>query len=167
MVAGAGLALDQLSLLPIESGPFFERHFDAAMLETASGDELLLASDPDLFGRDRMLVSKATLQWVSVAIKGSTQLVGSSHNMEAVVREATFTPHRRHLVLLQHYDREAEQVHDSSYLVPSDDFLKLATRSGGHLQFSTSLLALRPNRWTPYRLPTASVPAAVRRRLKA
>jgi hypothetical protein len=160
-------ALDQLSLLPVESGPFFERHFDASMLETAAGDEILLASDPDLFGRDRMLVSKRTLHWVSIAIKGSTQLVGTSHNMEAEVRQATFSPHPRHLVLVQHYDRQAEHIHDWSYLVPSDDFLKLATRSGGHLQFSTSLLAQRPNRWTPYRLPTATVPDAVRRHLRA
>jgi hypothetical protein len=114
-----------------------------------------------------MLVSKRTLHWVSIAIKGSTQLVGTSHNMEAEVRQATFSPHPRHLVLVQHYDRQAEHIHDWSYLVPSDDFLKLATRSGGHLQFSTSLLAQRPNRWTPYRLPTATVPDAVRRHLRA
>ena len=159
-------ALDQLSPLPIESGPFFERYFDAAMLEMASGAEVLLASDPDLFGRDRLLVSKRTLHWVSIAIKGSTQVVGTSHNMEAAVRQATFRPHPRHLVLFQHFDRQAARLHDWSYLVPSADFLKLATHSGGHLQFSTSLLARRPNRWTPYRLPTASVPTALRRHLK-
>lgn len=160
------IALDQLSLLPIESGPFFERHFDAAMLETASGDEILLASDPDQFGRDRLLASKRTLHWVSLAIKGSTQVVGASHNMEVAVRQATFTPHPRHLLLFQHYDRQAEHLHDWSYLVPSQDFLRLATRSGGHLQFSTSLLAQRPNRWTPYRVRTAHVPDAVRRYLR-
>lgn len=155
-------ALDRLSVLPVESGPFFERHFDAAMLEMASGDDILLASDPDQFGRDRLVVSKQTLAWVSIAIKGSTQLVGA-HNMEVAVREATFIPHPYHLVLLQHYDRRLPGIHPWSHLVPSIRFVELATRSGGHLQFSTSLLERRPNRWTPYRIPTADVPAAIRR----
>ncbi len=162
---GQAAALDRLSLLPVESGPFFERHFDAAMLETASGDEILMASDPDQFGRDRLLVSKRTLAWVSIAIKGSTQLVRASHNMEVAVREATFIPHPRHLLLFQHYDRGPGHLNEWSYLVPSVVFAELATRSGGHLQFSTSLLAQRPNRWTPYRVLTANVPAAMRRHL--
>jgi len=83
--------------------------------------------------------------------------------MEVAIRGATFIPYPHHLVLLEHNDRRMPGIHPWSHLVPSIRFAELATRSGGRLQFSTSLLERRPYRWSPYRMPTADVPAAVRR----
>lgn len=144
-----------LSRLPLESGPFFERYFDALFLESSEGDEVLAAPDPDVFGRDRIAFAKKTLRWASLAIKGSTEIVGRQ-SIEADVRLATFVPHPRHFLLFQHYHRPRKAMHPWSWLVPSPDFERLATRSGAHMQFRTTL-NLIDNRWAPYRLPTAEV----------
>jgi hypothetical protein len=151
----------RLALLPIESGTFFEKRFDADFLETSAGEEILLQSDPDLFGRDRLAFAKGDYRWASLAIKGSTQRVGASTNIEAQVPLSTFRAHARHFLLFQHYDRGRAALHLSSWLVPSPDFARLATRSGPHLQFSSSLQSV-DNRWRPYRIPTAEAAARFR-----
>jgi len=160
------VAAPALSPLPLESGPFFERHFDAAFLETAQGNEILAAPSPDLFGRDRIGVDKVTYRWASLAIKGATQLVAPSHNIEAQVPIATFHAHPRHYLLFQYYDRAAGKLHPWCWLVPSTRFAQLATRSGSHLQFSSTINPTT-NRWTPFRVPTAEVAAAFRARVHA
>jgi len=60
-----------VSANPIETGAFFERHFDAAFLQAASGDEVLLAAAPDNYGRHRLAFSKESGRWASIAIHGS------------------------------------------------------------------------------------------------
>jgi hypothetical protein len=144
----------RLALLPIESGTFFEKRFDGDFLETSAGEEILLQSDPDLFGRDRLAFTKADYRWASLAIKGSTRRVGASSSIEAQVPVSTFRAHARHFLLFQHYDRARAALHPWSWMVPSPDFARLATRSGPHLQFSSSLRLVK-NRWSPYRIPTA------------
>jgi len=64
-------SLAGVSTNPIETGAFFERHFDAAFLEVATGDEVLMAATPDNFGRHRLAFSKQTGRWGSIAIHGS------------------------------------------------------------------------------------------------
>jgi hypothetical protein len=144
---------ETLSLLPAESGPFFERRFDAAFLETTTGKEILMAPDPDVFGRDRLGIAKETYRWASLAIKGSTQLVAGSNNIEAQVPLGTFRRHPRHYLLFQYYDRTRSALHSWSWYVPSTEFERLATRSGSHLQFSTTLNPIE-NRWSPFRIPS-------------
>ncbi len=163
--ATADLASLALSRLPLESGPFFERHFDALFLESAEGEEVLAAPDPDVFGRDRIAVAKHTMRWASVAIKGATELVGAQ-SIEADVRLATFRPHPRHYLLFQYYDRRRHALHPWSWLVQSTDFERLATRSGAHLQFRTTLRPI-DNRWAPYRVPSAEVPVRFRTAIHA
>ncbi len=145
---------ETLSLLPAESGPFFERRFDAGFLETTTGKEILMAPDPDVFGRDRLGIAKETYRWASLAIKGSTELVAGSNNIEAQVPLGTFRTHPRHCLLLQYYDRPRAGLHPWSWFVPSTEFERLATRSGSHLQFSTTLNLIE-NRWSPFRISSA------------
>jgi len=161
---GAPQSPPELSLLPVESGPFFERRFDADFLATSTGGEILLASDPDLFGRDRLIVDKRGYRWASLAIKGATQPVGTSNTFEVQVPRATFRAHPRHFLLIQYYDRVRARLHPWSWLLPSPTFAALATVSGRHLQFSSSLRA--PNRWSPYRIPTDAVAARLRSALR-
>jgi hypothetical protein len=47
----------------IETGTFFERHFETAFLEAASGHEVLMAAGPDNFGRHRRAFSKESGRW--------------------------------------------------------------------------------------------------------
>jgi hypothetical protein len=155
----------RLALLPIESGTFFEKRFDADFLETSSGQEILFQSDPDLFGRDRLAFTKGDYRWASLAIKGSTWRVGASTSIEAQVPVSTFRAHARHLLLFQHYDRAAAALHPLSWLVPSPAFARLATRSGPHLQFTSSLRTTK-NRWSQYRIPTAEVAARLRHAMR-
>ncbi len=155
------LSAAELSLLPVESGPFFERRFDADFLQSSAGEEILLASDPDLFGRDRLVLDKRTYRWASLAIKGATQRVGASSSFEVQVPAHTFRAHPRHFLLIQYYDRERAALHPWSWFLPSPTFAALATVSGPHLQFSSSLHAIA-NRWSPYRIPTEEVAARFR-----
>ncbi len=126
--------LPGVSANPIETGTFFERHFDAAFLEAASGDEVLMAATPDNFGRHRLAFSKETGRWASIAIHGSAA-TNSSNLIQANIHAATFFPHPRHYILVQHYDR-------------------------GRAVFTTTLNPQRVNRWTPYRIPTYTAAAA-------
>ena len=144
---------------PVETGTFFERHFDAAFLEAASGDEVLMAAAPDIFGRHRLAFSKESGRWASLAIHGSAAS-NSTQLIQANIHAATFFPHPRHYILVQHYDRLRAEWYPWSWFMPSTDFAKLAAGKGPYLLFTTTLNPQRVNRWTPYRIPTASAATA-------
>ena len=152
-----GFARESLSSVPAESGAFFERRFDADFLAAATGDEILLAPDPDLHGRDRLAFTKKTGRWASLAIKGTSVSQGSDL-VVVNVRVATFRPHPRHFVLIEHFDRASMAFHRWSWLVPSTEFQRLATGRGPDLFFASSLHSTG-NRWAPYRVPTEEVGA--------
>ena len=154
-----GGSLPGVSANPIETGAFFERHFDAAFLEAASGDEVLMAAAPDNFGRHRLAFSKERGHWASIAIHGSA-VTNATHLIQANIHAATFFPHPRHYVLVQHYDRRRAEWHPWSWFIRSTDFAKLASGKGAYLLFTTTLNPAHSNRWTPYRIPTAEVPTA-------
>ena len=154
-----GGSLPSVSANPIETGTFFERHFDAAFLEAASGDEVLMAAAPDNFGRHRVASSKESGRWASIAIHGSAA-TNSANLIQANIHAATFFPHRRHYILVQHYHRGRADWHPWSWFMPSTDFAKLASGTGPYLLFTTTLNPQRVNRWTPYRIPTSSAATA-------
>jgi len=147
-VLPATSAVAGVSTNPIETGTFFERHFDAAFLEAASGDEVLMAATPDNFGRHRLAFSKESGRWASIAIHGSA------------ATNSTFFPHPRHYIMVQHYDRGRAEWHPWSWFMASTDFAKLAAGKGPYLLFTTTLNPQRVNRWTPYRIPTYTAAAA-------
>ena len=68
---------------------------------------------------------------------------------------ATFVPHPRHFILVQHYAGRAAQWYPWSWLIPSTDFAKLAAGKGAYLLFTATLNPAHANRWTPFRIPTA------------
>ena len=144
---------------PVEANTFFKRHFDAAFLEAATGDEVLMAAQPDVFGRHRLAFSKATGNWASIAIHGGTA-TNSNQLIQANIHIATFSPHPRHYILVQHYDRERAEWYPWSWFIPSTDFAKLAAGKGPYLLFTTTLNPQRVNRWMPYRIPTSSAATA-------
>ena len=148
-----------VSANPIETGAFFERHFDAAFLEAASGDEILMTAAPENFGRHRLAFSKESGRWASIAVHGSAAS-NSTNLIQANVHRATFFPHPRHYILVQHYDRQAATWYPWSWFMPSTDFARLATGKGAYLLFTTTLNPHRANRWLPYRIPTADAAAA-------
>jgi hypothetical protein len=154
-----------VSANPIESGTFFERHFDAAFLEAASGDEILLAAAPDNFCRHRLAFSKESGRWASIAIHGSAA-TNATQLIQANIHAATFFPHPSHYILVQHYDRGRGEWHPWSWFIPSTDFAKLAAGKGPYLLFTTTLNPQRVNRWTPYRIPTSSNATAFQSALK-
>jgi hypothetical protein len=149
-----------VSANPIETGTFFERHFDATFLEAASGDEVLMVAAPDNFGRHRLALSKASGNWASIAIHGSAAS-NTTNLIQANIHTATFFPHPRHFILVQHYDREASTWHPWSWFIPSTDFARLATGKGAYLLFTTTLNPAHSNRWTPYRIPTSQAAATL------
>ena len=151
--------LEGVSRHPVEVNTFFKRHFDAAFLEVATGDEILMAASPDVFGRHRLAFSKATGHWASIAIHGGT-VANSTQLIQANVHVATFSPHPHHYILVQHYDRGRAEWYPWSWFIPSADFQKLAAGKGAYLLFTTTLNPQRANRWLPYRVPTASVATA-------
>ena len=142
-----------LSTNPIETGAFFERNFDARFLEAASGDEVLMAAAPDNFGRHRVAFSKSTGRWASIAIHGSA-VTNSTHLIQANIHAATFFPHPRHYILVQHYDRRRGEWHPWSWFMRSTDFARLATGKGAYLLFTTTTNPKHVNRWTSYLIPT-------------
>jgi hypothetical protein len=142
-------AVEGVSANPVETGVFFERHFDGAFLEAASGDEVLMAAAPDNFGRHRLTFSKESRRWASIAIHGSA-VTSSTQLIQANIHAATFFPHPRHYILVQHYDRQRAEWYPWSWFVRSTDFAKLATGKGAYLLFTTTLNPQRVNRWTPY-----------------
>lgn len=154
-----GGSLPGVSANPIETGVFFERHFDAGFLEAASGDEVLMDATPDNFGRHRVAFSKETGRWASIAIHGSA-VTNSTHLIQANIHTATFFPHPRHYILVEHYDRQRAEWCPWSWFIPSTDFARLARGKGAYLLFTTTLNPQRVNRWTPYRIPTASAATA-------
>ncbi|MEA2669627.1 MAG: hypothetical protein QOJ33_2561, partial [Chloroflexota bacterium] len=130
-------ALPGVSAQPLEMNSFFKRAFDAAFLEAATGDEVLMAAQPDVFGRHRLAFSKSTGAWASIAIHGGTA-TPSTDLIQANIHVATFVPHRGHFILVQHYDRNAAQWYPWSWLIPSTDFAKLAAGKGAYLLFTTT-----------------------------
>jgi hypothetical protein len=95
----------------------------------------------------------------SIAIHGSAA-TNSTNLIQANIHAATFFPHPRHYILVQHYDRGRTQWHPWSWFMPSTDFAKLAAGKGPYLLFTTTLNPQRVNRWTPYRIPTTSAVTA-------
>jgi hypothetical protein len=163
---GRGGGSLRVSANPIETGAFFERHFDAKFLEEASGDQVLMLAAPDNFGRHRVAFSKQTGRWASIAIHGSA-VTNSTNLIQANIHTATFFPHPRHFILVQHYDRQRAEWYPWSWLIPSTDFAKLAAGKGAYLLFTTTLNPNRVNRWMPYRIPTASAASAFQSALRA
>jgi len=155
-----------ISTHPVETGAFFERHFDAAFLEVASGDEVLMSAVPDNFGRHRLAISKQTGRWASVAIHGST-VSNSTHLIQANIHASTFFPHPCHYILIQHFDRRLADWHPWSWFMPSTDFVKLASGKGAYLLFTTTLNPAHSNRWTPYRIPTSDAATLFKVTLRA
>jgi hypothetical protein len=151
--------IEGVSRQPVEVNTFFKRHFDAAFLEAATGDEVLMAAEPDVFGRHRLAFSKATGHWASIAIHGGT-VTNSTELIQANIHTATFFPNPRHYILVQHYDRGRAEWYPWSWFMPSTDFAKLASGKGPYLLFTTTLNPQRVNRWIPYRIPTTSAATA-------
>ncbi len=147
-------SLPGVSAQPLETNAFFKRAFDAAFLQAATGDEVLMAAQPDVFGRHRLAFSKSTGNWASIAIHGGTA-TSLTELIQANIHVATFVPHPRHFILVQHYDGRAAQWYPWSWLIPSTDFAKLASGKGAYLLFTTTLNPGHANRWTPFRIPTS------------
>jgi hypothetical protein len=146
-------SLPTVSAQPLETNAFFKRAFDAAFLEAATGDEVLMAAQPDVFGRHRLAFSKSTGAWASVAIHGG--IASSPADLiQANIHVATFVPHPRHFILVRHYEGRAAQWYPWSWLIPSTDFAQLARGKGAYLLFTTTLNPKHANRWTPFRVPT-------------
>ena len=158
--------VERVSANPVEIGAFFERHFDAAFLEAASGDEVLMAAVPDNAGRHRLSFSKETGRWASIAVHGAAA-TSATNLIQANIHTATFTPHPRHYILVQHYDRRRAEWYPWSWFIPSTDFARLARGKGAFLLFTTTLNPTHINRWTPYRVATAEAAATFRHALQA
>jgi hypothetical protein len=152
------LPLPKVSAQPLETNAFFKRAFDAAFLQAATGDEVLMAAQPDIFGRHRLAFSKSSGNWASIAIHGGT-VTSSTELIQANIHVATFVPHPRHFILVQHFDGRRGEWYPWSWLIPSVDFARMATGKGAYLLFTTTLNPHRTNRWTPYRAPTSDVAA--------
>lgn len=150
------LPLPEVSAQPLEANAFFKRAFDAAFLQAATGDEVLMAAQPDIFGRHRLAFSKATGTWASIAIHGGT-VTSSTELIQANIHVATFVPHPHHFILVQHYDGRQAEWYPWSWLIPSTDFARIATGKGAYLLFTTTLNPDHVNRWTPYRVSTTEV----------
>jgi hypothetical protein len=158
------VASPTVSSQPLEVSAFFKRHFDAAFLESASGDEVLMAAQPDIFGRHRLAFSKSSGRWASVSIHGGT-VTGTTELIQANIHRALFTPHPHHFILVQHYDAASAAWYPWSWLIPSIDFAKLARGKGAYLLFTTTLNSDHQNRWSVYRVSTATAATAFIARL--
>src|SRR5947209_8824902 len=157
-------SLPTVSAQPLEASAFFKRAFDAAFLQAATGDEVLMAAQPDVFGRHRVAFSKLTGAWASIAIHGGTA-TPSRDLIQANIHVATFVPHPRHSILVQHFDAQAVQWYPWSWLIPSTDFARLAAGKGAYLLFTTTLNPTHANRWTPFRILTADAATAFQAQL--
>jgi hypothetical protein len=162
---GRGGGSQAVSAQPLEANAFFKRAFDAAFLQAATGDEVLMAAQPDVFGRHRLAFSKSTGAWASIAIHGGTA-TPSTELIQANIHVANFVPHPRHFILVQHYAGRAGEWYPWSWFIPSTDFAKLAAGKGAYLLFTTTLNPQRANRWTPFRIPTRDVAKAFQATLK-
>ena len=162
---GQGGGSEGVSAQPLEANTFFKRAFDAAFLQAATGDEVLMAAQPDVFGRHRLAFSRSTGAWASIAIHGGTA-TPATELIQANIHMATFVPHPRHFILVQHYAGRAAQWYPWSWLIPSTDFAKLAAGKGAYLLFTTTLNPHRTNRWTPFRIPTSDVAKVFQATLK-
>jgi hypothetical protein len=148
-----------LSRHPVETGAFFARHFDAAFLEAATGDEILMVAAPDNFGRHRLAFSKESGRWASLIIHGAAA-ASPTNLIQANIHRASFFPHPQLYVLIQHFDRRRAEWYPWSWFMRSTDFAKLARGIGPYLLFTTTLNPTHTNRWTPYRIPTPQAAAA-------
>jgi hypothetical protein len=150
---GSGRGSISVSSQPIEANRFFKAHFDAAFLEAATGDEVLMAARPDVFGRHRLAFSKSTGTWASLAIHGGT-ITSTTDLIQANIHVATFVPHRCHYILIQHFDGRRREWYPYSWFMRSTEFAKLARGKGAYLLFTTTLNPEHTNRWTPFRILT-------------
>ena len=157
-------SLPGVSAQPLEANTFFKRAFDAAFLQAATGDEVLMGAQPDVFGRHRLAFSKSTGAWASIAIHGGTA-TPSTELIQANIHVATFVPQPRHFILVLHFDRRAAQWYPWSWLIPSTEFARLAAGKGAYLLFTTTLNPAHTNRWTPFRIPTADAAKEFRSQL--
>lgn len=150
----------RLSPLAMEKGSYFEYAFISRFLRDCRGDEKLLKPETD-FGRDLLAIDLRRFSWASLAIKGtvSVSLDGLIH---VRVPGRTFLPHRRHFVLVQHFDESRRLVHPVSWLIPSLDFARLAVHGDGDYQMETTLTR-STNRWARYAIPTDEDAATVMR----
>ena len=150
---GQGGGRIAVSSQPIEANTFFKRHFDAAFLEAATGDEVLMAAQPDVFGRHRLAFSKSTGHWASLSIHGGTS-TSATDLIQANIHRAMFSPHRCHYILILHYDGRRKKWYPWSWLIRSTEFARLARGKGAYLLFTTTLNPDHVNRWTQFRIPT-------------
>lgn len=143
----------RLSLSPeaMEKGAFFEYGFVNRFLRDCGGDEKLLRPETD-FGRDLLAVGLRRFSWASLAIKGSVSLTPDGL-IHVRIPGRTFLPHRRHFVLVEHFDESRRQMHPQSWLIPSLDFARLAVHSVGDYQMETTLNPSN-NRWARYAIPS-------------
>ena len=143
----------RLSPLLLEKGAFFEYEFITRFLEASDGSQKLLKPETD-FGRDLLAVRLKPFQWASLAIKGTIALEEGSLHVRIPAR--TFQPHRRHFILVQHFDEATRRLHARSWLVPSIAFGSIAVHSAGDLEMATALDSTN-NRWARYSIPTVDV----------
>jgi len=141
----------RLSPQAMEKGAFFEYDFIARFLRDSGGDEKLLRPETD-FGRDFLALGFGRFSWASLAIKGTVSLTPDGL-IHVRIPGRTFLPHRRHVVLVKHFDESRRQMHPLSWLIPSVDFARLAVHSGGDYQMETTLNPTR-NRWARYAIPS-------------
>lgn len=143
----------QLSPMLLEKGAFFEYEFISRFLERSDGGDKLLKPETD-FGRDLLALRLDPFVWGSLAIKGTAALEGGAVHVRIPAR--TFLPHRRHFVLVQHYDEASRALHPWSWLIPSIAFDRLAVHSHGDLEMEARLDSTT-NRWGPFMIPTNDV----------
>jgi len=141
----------RLSPLAMEKGGFFEFGFITRFLRDCGGDEKLLKPETD-FGRDLLGVALGRFSWASLAVKG-TVAVSADRLIHVRVPGRTFRPHRRHFVLVQHFDESRGLLHPVSWLIPSTHFARLAVHGDGDYQMETTLTP-STNRWARYAIPT-------------
>ena len=146
--SAAGLSLSPQAM---EKGAFFEYDFIARFLRDCGGDEKLLRPETD-FGRDFLALGFGRFSWASLAIKGTVSLTPDGL-IHVRIPGRTFLPHRRHVVLVKHFDESRRQMHPQSWLIPSLDFARLAVHSGGDYQMETTLNPTT-NRWARYAIPS-------------
>jgi hypothetical protein len=139
-----------LSPLQLEKGAYFESAFATRFLQASTGTEKLLKPETDL-GRDLLAVCLQPFSWASLAIKGTIAI--NEGTLHVRIPGRTFLPHRRHFVLVQHFDETRDLPYPRSWLIPSIVFARLADRSAGDFQMETTLDS-KTNRWARYAIAT-------------
>jgi hypothetical protein len=134
----------------LEKGAYFESAFATRFLQASTGTEKLLKPETDL-GRDLLAVCLQPFSWASLAIKGTIAI--NEGTLHVRIPGRTFLPHRRHFVLVQHFDETRDLPYPRSWLIPSIVFARLADRSAGDFQMETTLDS-KTNRWARYAIAT-------------